>query len=94
MSERREGWYWTQWDSEGEWECSEWRGDHWDDNEPSCEPVVVGDRIPTPGEMWQCVPKLPTEEMRRAATAKVGPFISHACWDAMLQAAPSPGQEE
>ena len=48
---RKPGWYWCQWHKDGEWECSEWRGYNWDDNESSCQPVVVGEGIPTPDDV-------------------------------------------
>ena len=41
-------------------------------------------------EGWTVVPVEPTEEMRKAATNAVGPYLSYTCWEAMLAAAPDP----
>ena len=87
---RKTGWYWCQWDKDGEWECSEWRGYNWDDNEPSCQPVVVGPRIPTPDEDWQAVPKTASENMKDAATWGLSPHDADEIWSDMLAAAPRP----
>lgn len=92
MSERKAGWYWVKHKDQDDWEPDYWLGSEW-----MCAELYshdrIGPRIPDPDEPWQCVPVEPTEDMRKAATARVGPFISYACWDAMLDAAPKPGGE-
>lgn len=50
---------------------------------------VVGPRIPTPDEPWQCVPVEPTHNMLEASGYDISIEAVEA-WQAMLAAAPKP----
>lgn len=70
MSERKEGMYWVKEIDHPHvrWQTAEWdRGQWWStDNLLEWQPLVIGDRIPTPDEPWQCVPAAPDDAMAEA----------------------------
>lgn len=96
MSERKEGWYWVKASDDHHWECCQYEfGDGWWIDELGCSRPegwfpVVGPRIPTPDENWQCVPKEPTEEMMEACSLGVS-AETKGVYQVMVAAAPSPG---
>lgn len=61
---RKPGWYWVRSGADEAWEVGEWNGGTWeltgtDHDWPEYMIKVVGPRIPTPDEPWQCVPVEP-----------------------------------
>lgn len=107
---RPAGWYWVKQDNPygaPSWEPA-YFSDGWSISTPWCvgkafiAPVEVGPRIPTPDEPWHCVPKEPNAAMSTAGGAAVRIettainklWTAGKVWQAMLKAAPSPGQEK
>lgn len=104
------GWYWVKTDDwpEADWEAGEWDGRQWrvtSSDAPWAPELIemVGPRIPTPDEPWQCVPSIPTDGMKQAGKTaiedlqKLRGIDAYAhCDDApaayryMLSAAPKP----
>lgn len=98
MSEREAGWYWVKVQGRHEaamlMHCGKWLtmlagivGDSWFDE--------ISDRIPTPDELWQCVPVEPTLDMLNAGYHFQfdDPHPTSDIYAAMLAAAPKPGGE-
>ena len=97
MSERKAGWYWVKAHHGGKWGCFNWDGRAWRDSAgvyPESIFDVVGHRIPTPDEPWQCVPVEPTDEMAASVFwATCDSRILWTVWTDMLSAAPKPGED-
>lgn len=108
MNQRADGWYWVKLEDSDGWIPWEWRSSSrspqgtWFNSET---PIEVGQRVPTPDEPWQCVPKEPTEDMMHAGCVATGDcerigechldcHFSPApkVYRAMLSAAPTPGE--
>ncbi len=94
MSERQVGWYWVKVLESGKWGCFFWNGVQWR-GESGAYPDemfnVVGPRIPTPDEPWQCVPVDLTPPMRRAGQhAKEHDCYIDGIYADIIAAAPKP----
>ena len=103
MSEREAGWYWVKVQGRHEvamlMHCGKWLtmlagivDGSWFDE--------ISDRIPTPDELWQCVPVEPTREMSEAFMERhkmpyhpsgEDEYRPAHTWKAVLSAAPKPG---
>lgn len=98
MSDRKEGWYWVH--KTGAWVPAYFYCNTWvigDVTYPgdTFSITKVGPRIPAPDEMegWQLVPKRANDSMKLEGW-KVKDNLGdsmHQAWNAMLQAAPKPG---
>lgn len=91
MSKSRDaGWYWVRVCEGGAWGCFNWNGSKWKDSDGLYDDAlfdVVGPRIPTPDEPWQCVPKEPNSAMLAAVSC---PGCAATDYAHMLAAAPKP----
>lgn len=91
MSERQNGWYWVKEHISEDWAAWYWNGDDFRGQDEECF-AVIGDRIPTPDDPWQCVPVEPTAEMIEAAREQHegDAYLPASLHRAMLAAAPKP----
>lgn len=90
MVNRKAGWYWVKLIEGGKWRCFKWNGSAWCDKRseyPEDIFDVIGPRIPTPDEPWQCVPVEATDEMVEAGYMKID---LKQKWVVMLATAPKP----
>ena len=94
---RQAGWYWVKEHSYENWAAWHWNGVDFAGVDEDCF-AVIGPRIPTPGEPWQCVPMKLTKSMGKALLNHSGNLQTMAdtwgAWPDMLAAAPKPGGEE
>ncbi len=93
MSERKEVWYWVKVGN------APWTPSRLSKNG---HPMIaergmtyqIDQRIPSPDEPWQCVPVEPTTAMKQVADIDTpGPMTAWKCWQVMLKAAPSTGED-
>jgi len=91
MTTRAEGWYWVKETDNWPWTPVRWDGLSWfssDGYEVFCD--IIGPRIPTPDEPWQCVPVEATADMLDVLT--LGHLVTAPRrWREALAAAPKPG---
>lgn len=92
MSYRKEGWYFARHVDSDTWEVVHYKNGSYLgilvlEFQDGDEDYIVGDRIPTPGEPWQCVPVEMTPKMGEAVKG-YNRFID---WEEALAAAPKPG---
>lgn len=103
MSERKEGFYWIMHDAFDGWQAGQWEDGAWmlagiNKSLADEQMEVIGPRIPSPDEPWQCVPETPDWSMLSADGCSKHhdgqPCLHHdnrrRIWKAMLRAAPHP----
>ena len=86
---RQAGWYWVKEHSYENWVAWHWNGVDFAGVDEDCF-AVIGPRIPSPDEPWQCVPVEATADMLDVLT--LGHLVTAPRrWREALAAAPKPG---
>ncbi|MBY5943087.1 hypothetical protein KUW00_19615 [Halomonas sp. DP5N14-9] len=86
---RQAGWYWVKEHSYENWAAWHWNGVDFAGVDEDCF-AVIGPRIPSPDEPWQCVPVEATADMLDVLT--LGHLVTAPRrWREALAAAPKPG---